>query len=59
MDNKKAGSEVLPARKGETISLDVGFGLTQTLDTIAGLPLTTLLEQIDALEALQDVALND
>jgi hypothetical protein len=29
------------------------------LDAIAGLPLTTLLEQVDAFETLEDVALND
>jgi hypothetical protein len=28
------------------------------LDTVSGLPLTSLLEEIDALEALEDVALH-
>ena len=38
---------------------DVGLGLTETLDAIAGLPLATLLEDIHALKALQDVAFDD
>jgi hypothetical protein len=38
---------------------NVGLGLAQALDAVAGLPLAALFEQIDALEALQNVALND
>jgi len=40
-------------------SSDVGLGLAQTLDAIALLPLTAFLENIDALKALQNVALHD
>jgi hypothetical protein len=39
--------------------LDVRLGLTKTGDAIAGFPLSALLEQVDALEALQDVAFDD
>jgi hypothetical protein len=45
--------------KGESGGLDVGLGLAQTLNAIAGFPLTALLEDIDALEALEDIAFND
>jgi len=38
---------------------DVGLGLAQTLNAIAGFPLAALFEQIDAFETLQNVALND
>ena len=39
--------------------LDVSFGLAETLDAVAGLPLAALLEQGHALEALEDIAFND
>ena len=39
--------------------LDVSFGLAQTQDAIAFLPLATLLEEADALEALEDIAFDD
>jgi hypothetical protein len=39
--------------------LDVGFGLAETLDAVAGLPLTALLQERDALEALKDVTFDD
>jgi hypothetical protein len=39
--------------------LDVGFGLAETLDAVAFLPLAALLEQGNALEALQDIAFDD
>jgi hypothetical protein len=38
---------------------DVGLGLAQTHHAVAGLPLTALLEDVDALEALQNVAFDD
>jgi hypothetical protein len=38
---------------------NVGLRLAQALHAIAGLPLAAFLEEIDAFEALQDVALND
>jgi hypothetical protein len=56
---KKGRQRKTACRKGESVSSDVGLGLAETLHAIAGLPLTALLEQIDALEALQDVALDD
>jgi hypothetical protein len=39
--------------------LDVGLGLAKTGDAITGFPLATLPEQVNALEALEDVAFND
>ena len=56
---KKAGSGKLPAYKSVKESLDFGLGLAETGDAIASFPLTALLEQVDALEALQDVAFDD
>jgi hypothetical protein len=41
------------------VGLDVGFGLAETLDAIARFPLAALLEQGDALEALEDIAFYD
>jgi hypothetical protein len=38
---------------------NVGLGLAETLHAIAGLPLAAFLEQINPLEALEDVAFND
>jgi len=38
---------------------NIRLGLPQTLDAVAGFPLTTFLEQVDALKAFQDVALLD
>jgi hypothetical protein len=40
------------------MNLDVGLGLAEADHAIAGLPLAALLEYIQALEALQDVAFN-
>lgn len=58
MGKKKAGSGYcLP--KGMKFNSDVRLGLAQTLHAIAHLPLAALFEQIDALEALQDVAFDD
>jgi hypothetical protein len=59
LGKKKAGSGKLPAGAGNEIASDVGLGLAQTHDAVARLPLTTLLEHIEALEALQDVAFDD
>jgi hypothetical protein len=38
---------------------DVGLGLAEALDTVTGLPLTSLLEQVHAFETLQHVAFDD
>jgi hypothetical protein len=38
---------------------NVGLGLAQALDAVAGFPLAAFSEQVNALEALQDVALDD
>jgi hypothetical protein len=40
-------------------SSNVGLGLAQALDAIASFPLAAFSEQVDALETLQDVALDD
>jgi hypothetical protein len=58
---KMAGREFPgPAENSsEAHSSNVGLGLAQALDAIAGFPLAALSEQVDALEALQDVALDD
>jgi hypothetical protein len=45
--------------KGKRGGLDVGLSLAQALNAIAGLPLTTLLKQVDTLEAFEDVAFDD
>jgi hypothetical protein len=58
MDKKKAGSEnCLPER--ERIGSDVGLGLAETLHAIARLPEAAFPEQVDTLEAFQDVAFDD
>jgi hypothetical protein len=49
--------DCLPERKEKR--LDVGLGFAETLNAIARLPLTPLLEQVYALEALEDVAFDD
>jgi hypothetical protein len=59
MDTKKAGSGKLPAHNLKDVRLDVRLGLAEASDAIARFPLAALLEQVDALEALQDVAFND
>jgi hypothetical protein len=38
---------------------NVGLGLAQALDAVAGFPLAAFPEQVDALKALQDVAFDD
>jgi hypothetical protein len=54
--NKKAGSDHCLLMITEGRASDVGLGLAQTLDAVAFLPLASLLEQVHALEALEDVA---
>jgi len=55
---KKAGSaNCLP--KGKGADSDVGLGFAETLDAVARFPLAAFLEDLDALEALQDVAFHD
>jgi hypothetical protein len=56
---KKAGSVENCLPKRESVNSDVGLGLAQTLHAIAGLPLAALLEDFDALEALEDIAFHD
>jgi hypothetical protein len=41
------------------VGSDVRLGLAQTLHAVACLPLAALPEQIDSLEALEDVAFDD
>jgi hypothetical protein len=45
--------------KGERECLNVGLGLAKALNAIARLPLTALFEQVDSLEAFEDVAFDD
>jgi hypothetical protein len=54
---KQAAVNCLPGKC--EVGSDVGLGLAQTLHAVAGLPLAALLEEIDPLEALEDVAFND
>ena len=56
---KKAGSNTACQKSVLRINSDVGLGLAQTLNAVARLPLPALLEQVDALEALEDVAFDD
>jgi hypothetical protein len=56
---KKGRQWKLPAGKGREQGSDFGLGLAETGDAIAGFPLTAFLEQVDAFEALQDVAFDD
>jgi hypothetical protein len=46
-------------RKRSSDGSDVRLRLAEPLNAVAGLPLPALLEQIDTLEALQDVAFDD
>jgi hypothetical protein len=52
-------SRYLPDSEKFTRGSNLGLGLAQALDAVARFPLAALFEQIDALETLQDVALND
>jgi hypothetical protein len=56
---KKRQAAKTACRKGRKRKSDVGLRLAQALDAVARLPLVTLPEELDALEALQDVAFND
>ncbi len=58
MGKKKQAAETA-CQKREPTGSDVGLGLAEALDAIARLPLTALLEEVDALEALEDVAFHD
>jgi hypothetical protein len=55
---KKAGSgDCLPERGGG--GSDVGLRLAQALDPVTRLPLVALAQELNALEALEDVAFDD
>jgi hypothetical protein len=56
---KKGRQRKTACRKNGRDGSDVGLGLAETLDAVAGLPLATLLEDIHALKALQDIAFDD
>jgi len=56
---KKAGSESCLRKEERPANSDVRLGLAETLNAIAGFPLATFAEDLDALEALQDVTLNN
>jgi hypothetical protein len=49
----------LQKRSDEPENSDVRLGLAETLNAVAGFPLATFAEKLDALEALQDVTLNN
>ena len=56
---KKRQAAKTACQKRKERDSDVGLGLAETLHAVAGLPLAALLEQVDALEALEDVAFDD
>ena len=56
---KKAGSKTACQKSVLKFNSDVGLGLAQTLHAIAFLPLVALLQDLDALEALEDVTFDD
>ena len=57
---KKAGSGKLPAKKNTGGSeLDVRLGLAESLHAVAGFPLATFFQNINALKALQNIAFDD
>jgi hypothetical protein len=58
---KTAGREFLGPAKNLRAAhgSNFGLGLAQALDAVAGFPLATLFEQVDAFKTLQDVALDD
>jgi hypothetical protein len=56
---KKRQAAETACREREWVALDVGLGLAKPLHAVAGLPLTALLQEVYALEALQNVAFND
>mgnify|MGYP000877044701 CR=1 FL=1 len=55
---KKGRQSKLPAGKEERRS-NVGLGLAQPHHAITGLPLAALAEELEALEALEDVAFDN
>jgi hypothetical protein len=59
MGKKKQAVVKLPAKKRKSDNSDVGLGLAETLDAVAGFPLAALFQEVDALETLEDVALDD
>src|SRR5688572_11903754 len=56
---KKRQAANTACREGTRVASDVGLGLAQTLHAIASLPEPTFPEQVDALEAFQDVTFDD
>src|SRR5690349_10096715 len=56
---KKRQAANTACRKGTRNGSDVGLGLAEALDAIAGLPQAALPQKIDPLEAFQDVAFDD
>jgi hypothetical protein len=59
-DGEKKGRQRNTAcRKKGAPGSGVGFGLAQALDAVADLPLAALLQEVDALEAFEDVAFDD
>jgi hypothetical protein len=59
LDQKKGRQRKLPARKKKKQSSDVGLRLAEAHHAIAFLPLAAFLEDLNAFEALEDVAFND
>jgi hypothetical protein len=57
--NKKGRQWKTACRKRAKFESNLGLGLAETSDAIARFPLTALFEQVDAFEALQNVALNN
>jgi hypothetical protein len=55
---KRQAAETACLRK-KSVGSDVRLGLAKTLYAVAFFPLAPLLEDVDALEALQDVTFND
>jgi hypothetical protein len=51
------GKEAVEAHVGLRFRSNVGLGLRQADDSLAVLPLAALLQELDALEAFQDIAL--
>jgi hypothetical protein len=56
---KKRQAAKTACQKGMRVGSDVGLGLAETLHAIARLPEAAFPEQVDTLEAFQDVAFDD
>jgi hypothetical protein len=56
IQKRQAALDCLPS--GKRKRSDFRLGLAETGDAVARFPLTALLEQVDAFEALEDVAFN-